>query len=98
MAGLFRDIFLFLLMAILGFSVFAVFFHVLVAINAIPDLDDQAMLIFRDRLLQGSIWGWMAGTLAALFFFWIKSAWRYAFLSLPIVFPLAYCIGFTFFG
>lgn len=88
---------LYLFCVLVGFSVFAVFAHVMVATNGFPAFEQENdFALFRDRMLQGAIWAWLAGSISALFYFWLKSGWRKLFLILPIVFPLVFCLYYTF--
>ena len=86
----------YLFAAFIGFSVFAVFANIMVATEGFPEFESEELfLTFRDHLLRGAIWAWLAGTLSGLFFFWIESKSKYLFLSFPVLFPLVFCLYYT---
>lgn len=96
MGQLFIKIAAYLFVIGLGFSVFALFANVMIATGGFPEFDnDNDFAVFRDQLLQGSIYAWLAGSFSALFMFWVKGRWAYLFGSFPVLFPLVFCVYYT---
>ncbi len=87
-------IIIYVLFVAAGFSVFSVFFHGLIALNALPEGEAESV-VFSSNLSHGTLYAWMAGTVAGLLYFWLETKARFFFLALPVLFPLGYCLYFS---
>lgn len=85
---------IYLVVLVAGFSVFSFFFHFLIATASLPE-DEAEGVIFSSNLSHGTLYAWMGGAVAGLFYFWLETKARYLFLALPVLFPLGYCLYFT---
>ncbi len=86
---------LYCLSVAIGFSVFALITHGLIAIGKVQSLDDTTVVTFTDDLLNGTTLFWLGGSLVGLFYFWIKGTSRHLFLVLPILMPLLFGIFYS---
>ena len=88
MKDLMPKISLFLAALTLGFSMFALLTHVFIAAGTVPEEADMNALAQRYYLI------WLPSALLSIFYFFVTSKARYAFLALPIIFaPLDFVIS-----